>query len=85
MKTKELSGVGKTTFKIVLSEDWQSGEYILGCDPYEKENVPINLYHKIRKFFRNNIILKMPRLILKKINHSLLNMIYQQNVFAKKV
>lgn len=52
MKTKELLGVGKTTFKIVLSEDWQSGEYILGCDPYEKENVPINLYHKIRKFFR---------------------------------
>lgn len=34
----------------MLNEEWEEYKvhYIMGCDPYEQ--VPINFYHKIRKF-----------------------------------
>jgi hypothetical protein len=47
---ERLPGVNPQTFYIELDKDWQQGKYVLGYDPYEKEDNPINFYHKIRKF-----------------------------------
>lgn len=50
MKNKEgLPGINPQTFELVLDKEWAKGDYILGCDPYEKEDIPINIYHKLRK------------------------------------
>lgn len=42
-------GAEKTRFEIVLDKEWQQGKYILGYDPYEPEDSPINLYNTIKK------------------------------------
>jgi hypothetical protein len=54
MEDKELPGINRETFYITLDKDWQKGKYVLGYDPYEKEETPINLYHKFRKFLGLN-------------------------------
>ena len=52
MKNNELPGISPQTFYLVLDKEWQQGdfEYIAGFDPYEKEDKPVNFYHKLRKF-----------------------------------
>lgn len=47
-------GLGESKFEITLDKEWQQGkvDYVMGFDPCEKEDVPINFYHKIRKFLK---------------------------------
>lgn len=65
-------GAEKVKFEIVLGKEWQQGnvQYVMGFDPYEKEHVPINFYHRIRKF------LKLP---FKEVESKSVGVVYKHN------
>lgn len=54
MEDKDLPGIGKQIFPIVLNEEWVGNiptyKYIVGYDDYRPIGQPINFYNKIKKF-----------------------------------